>query len=311
MLNKKLQIGIIGAGYMSNQYLKVIKASKNIECSAIFSRTKNKPTILKRKYKIKKVFDNINDFILKNKFDGLIVAVNEQSAFKVLRKVYKLKCPILFEKPLGVNYNQANLIKRLIKNKKNIYIALNRRFYSSTLQAKEIITKKKNKRLIKIDDQETQKFSKLVNNNLMYSNSIHLIDYITIFARGKLVKVQKIKSYKKNKFHEVIVKLFFSSQDEVLYYCNWNSPGSWSVSITQKDQRCEMKPLEQLTYEKFGKNKKIFRYKIKSNIKDIKFKSGLYYMLEEFKKLIKQKKHEIPNFLDYFNTIKLIKIIYE
>ena len=149
MLKKKLQIGIIGAGYMSNQYLKVIKASKNIECSAIFSRTKNKSIILKRKYKIKKVFDNINDFILKNKFDGLIVAVNEHSAFKVLRKVYKLKYPILFEKPLGVNYNQANLIKKLIKNKKNIYIALNRRFYSSTLQAKKIITKKKKQKINK------------------------------------------------------------------------------------------------------------------------------------------------------------------
>lgn len=311
MLKKKLKIGLIGAGYMSDQYLRVIKASKNIVCSSIFSRTKNKSLMLKKKYKIKKVYDNINDFILKNKFDALIVAVNEQSALKVLRKVYKLKCPILFEKPLGYNYNQANLIKKLIKDNKNIYIALNRRFYSSTLQAKKIINRNKNKRLIKINDQETQKFSKLINKNLMYANSIHLIDYISIFARGNLVKVQKIKSYKKNKFHEVIVKLFFSSKDEVLYYCNWNSPGSWSVSITQSDQRCEMKPLEQLTYEKFDKNKKIFRYKIKSSIEDIKFKSGLHYMLKEFAKLIKQQKHQIPNFFDYFKTIKLIKIIYE
>ena len=145
----------------------------------------------------------------------------------------------------------------------------------------------------------------------MYANSIHLIDYASIFARGKLTKVKKIKKYKKNKFHEVIVKLFFSSKDEVLYYCNWNSPGSWSVNITQENQRCEMKPLEQLTFEKFDKNRKLTRSKINMNIKDIQYKSGLYCLVEEYIKLIKGKKNNITSFDEYFKTMRLIKNIYE
>ena len=311
MLLKKIQIGIIGAGYMSNEYLKVISKNKDIQCSAIYSRTIKKSEKLKKKYNIEKVFISIDDFILSNKFDGLIVAVNESSAFKILKKVYKLKCPILFEKPLGYNFIQANLIKNFLKNKNNIYVALNRRFYSSTLEAKKIIDKKNGKRFIKITDQETQKFSKLINDNLMYANSIHLVDYASIFARGKLIKIKKLKKYQKYKFHEVIVKLFFSSKDEVLYYCNWNSPGSWSVSITQENQRCEMKPLEQLTFEKFDKNRKLTRSKINMNIKDIQYKSGLYCLVEEYIKLIKSKKNNITSFDEYFKTMRLIKNIYE
>ena len=59
---QKNKIGIIGAGYMSNEYLRVIKENKNIECSAIFSRTKKSNN---EKYKIRKVFENIDDLFHK------------------------------------------------------------------------------------------------------------------------------------------------------------------------------------------------------------------------------------------------------
>ena len=48
----------------------------------------------------------------------------------------------------------------------------------------------------------------------MYWNSVHLIDYIRIFARGRLRKVSKIKKFNDNKFSETISKLYFSSKDE-------------------------------------------------------------------------------------------------
>ena len=91
----------------------------------------------------------------------------------------------------------------------------------------------------------------------MYCNSVHLIDYIRIFARGRLRKVSKIKKFNDNKFSETISKLYFSSKDEVLYHCNWNSPGSWSVNIVQQNNRCELSPLEELMEEKLlnGKEK--------------------------------------------------------
>ena len=48
----------------------------------------------------------------------------------------------------------------------------------------------------------------------MYCNSIHLIDYINIYARGKLTKIQRLKKFKNNKFSENITRLIFSSKDD-------------------------------------------------------------------------------------------------
>ena len=87
----------------------------------------------------------------------------------------------------------------------------------------------------------------------MYANSIHLIDYISIFARGELIRVNHIKSYKQNRFHQVIVKLLFAIKDGIAVIGILLAAG---LSSTQNNQRCEIKPLENLIYEKFDKNKK-------------------------------------------------------
>ena len=144
----------------------------------------------------------------------------------------------------------------------------------------------------------------------MYANSIHLIDFISVFARGKIIKIKKIKKYKKNKFHEVITKIYFSSKDEALYYCNWNSPGDWSLSVVQNKQRCELKPLEDLTYETINNKNRIIRNKFLRDGKDNEYKPGFYLMVKDFENLIRGKDNTIVKFQEYFKTINLIKKIY-
>ena len=311
--SKKINLGIIGAGAMSNEYLKVIKDLKNVNCSTIYSRTFSKAEILKKKYKIKKNCNSIDEFKESRTLDAVIVAVNEHSTFSILKKIYKLKCPKLFEKPLGYNYKQSELIKKFINknNVKNVYVALNRRFYSSTLKAKDLIKRVNGKRFIKINDQQVQKYNNFVNENMMYGNSIHLIDYIANFTRGNLYKINKIKKFKSKKFDEVVCKLSFKSGDEVLYYCNWNSPGNWSVSITQKNQRCEMKPLENLNYQKLDNFKKIKRISFEFDKFEKKYKAGFYNMIKEFLKTIRKKNHKITEFKEYLKTVEYIKKIYD
>jgi len=310
---KNINIGLIGAGNIAQEYLKVIKDLKNIRCSAIFTRTPNKIKPFYKKYQIDKICYSIEEFLKQDKLDGIIIAINLESVFKILKKLKFKKIPILIEKPVGKNFSESLLIKKLIsKNKNKLFVALNRRFYSSTIKAKKMITNKPGKRFIKITDQQNQKHSsQILNANLMYANSIHLIDFITIFARGKITKLKKIKKYKKNKFHEVITKIYFSSKDEVLYYCNWNSPGAWSLNIIQNKQRCELKPLEDLTSETINKKNKIIRNKFLRNDKDTKYKPGFYLMLKNFESLIKGKTNSIVKFSEYFKTVNLIKQIYE
>ncbi len=307
-MKKKFKIAIIGAGYMAEEYLKVF-SSKKISLEAIYSRTVSKSEILKKKYKIKKVYKSLNDLKNDNQINALIIVVNAEATKYIIDNINISNYRVLCEKPVGINFEQTRQIVSKIKDK-YFYVALNRRFYSSNLKAFNLVFKNKSKRLISIRDQELQNSkSKLYNKNLMYWNSVHLIDYINIYARGKLLKVQKLKRFKDNKFSENLTRLFFSSKDEVLYHCNWNSPGPWSINIIQKNQSIEMKPLENLVEEKLIRGKRIRVFHDISKI-DLKFKPGLFYQVSEFLKMVNDKKHKLVNLNDYFNTVKLIKKLY-
>ncbi len=311
MREKKIKLGIIGAGNIAQEYLRVIKSQKKVQCSAIYSRTPSKIKPFFKKYEIKKINYSLKELVTDTKLDGIIIAIDAESILKVLKEIPKIKIPILIEKPIGINFYESIKIKKILNKKKlRIYAALNRRFYSSTLGAKKLINKRGN-RFIKINDQQNQKNNtNKVNANLMYANSVHLIDYISMFSRGKIIKIKKIQKYKKNKFHQVEAKIYFSSKDQVFYTCNWNSPGAWSVDITQKNQRYELKPLEDLTYETLEKYKIVRKRFLRGNI-DIKYKPGFYLMLRNFVKLIKRKTNSTVNFDEYLKTVKIIKKIYE
>jgi len=307
-MKNNYKIALIGAGYMAEEYLKIL-FSKKIFCEAIFSRTSAKSKILKERYKIKKIYTSLDDLKNDNKINALIIAINEEFLGKILNKLDINRYRVLCEKPIGINYAETKNIVSKIKNK-YFYVGLNRRFYNSNQKANNLINRYKGKRLISIRDQQIQNFrSKIVNKNLMYCNSIHLIDYINIYARGKLTKIQRLKKFKNNKFSENITRLIFSSKDEVLYHCNWNSPGPWSVNIIQKNHSIEMKPLENLVQEKIIKDQRIRILHNKSKI-DRKFKPGLFYQVSEFIRMLDNKDHKLVNLNDYFSTVKLIKRIY-
>ncbi len=307
-MNKKLKIAIIGAGYMAEEYLKVFSESKTI-CYGIYSRTLTKSKFLKKKYKITKLYKSIEDLKSDKDIKGLVIAVNEESLLTILNNLDINNYRILCEKPVGINFKETKKIVSKIKNK-HFYVALNRRFYSSNLRANNLVKKEKGNRLIYIRDQELQNSkSKIYNKNLMYWNSVHLIDYINIYARGILKKKKHIKKFRDNEFSENITSLKFSSNDEVLYHCNWNSPGPWSVQIIQKNQSIEMKPLENLIQEKLikGKRKRIIHHISKI---DIKYKPGLLNQFNEFLKMLNNKKNKLVNLKKYFKTVELIKKIY-
>src|SRR2546425_867700 len=77
-------------------------------------------------------------------------------------------------------------------------LALNRRHYSSTRTVLDDVAKLQGQRLIHVYDQEDQivaraaKQPELVVLNWMYANSIHVVDYLTILGRGRIVGVEPI-----------------------------------------------------------------------------------------------------------------------
>ena len=73
----------------------------------------------------------------KTRANAVICAVNEIYTFKILSELSKYNWKILYEKPLGINYIVSKISK--IRNNKNIFLALNRRYYSSTILLKRFL----------------------------------------------------------------------------------------------------------------------------------------------------------------------------
>ncbi len=309
---KKIKCVIIGAGYMSEEYVKTIKSDKDMELYGIYSRTFSKAASIAKKYKIKKIFSSINE-IKKNKIiDIVIIAISSENNNKISKLFLNTKFLILLEKPVGLNFSES---KRLIdltrKYRSKFYVALNRRFYDSTLELKKKLKKSQGKRIIEVFDCQNQNIYKKLRkdrrvvNSIMYANSIHLIDYFDMFCRGKIIKITTLKSSRENP--DVITsKLKFSSGDVGFYYATWNRFSRWKIKITVKNKtEWVMQPLETLRGYKFKNNKLFF-----SKIYKSKYKDGLVNMLNEVKKAMFERKNNLVILKDHLNTIQIINKIY-
>ena len=148
--------------------------------------------------------------------------------------------PLFIEKPIGYNFSQNKKIINLLKNlKKNCFVALNRRYFNSTKNIIKKLSADKGTRKIYITDQQynlKSKYPHKSNNvlkNMMYANSVHLIDYVNILSRGKIKNINS-KIEKKGKVANILCKINLSSGDILTYKAFWNKEAKWSVSVFTK-----------------------------------------------------------------------------
>ena len=312
---KKINIAIIGTGYMAREYIEVINNFSEINIKGCLGRSSKNIRYIKKKFPKIEIFKNLNELINKDVLDGIIVAVSEESTFEIARSLIKYKGIVLFEKPLGINFYEFIKIEKLqIKYKTKWYVGLNRRFYSSTENLIKFLKKETGKRIININDQEdiivqtkAGKSEKIIE-NWMYANSVHLIDFIDILARGDLLCCSNIIPWDKGKSNFVSSILKFSSGDLVLYNAIWNAPSPWSITVQTKATFYSLSPIEKLIYQT-NKSRELFE--VPTEKIDLKYKPGLFKQVNEFLKCIKNEKNLLINVKNNKKTMKLIKQIYE
>ena len=179
------KILIIGSGYMAIEYLKVLKFLKT-PVIVVSRSKKNKSHIMNSFQNVIQYHDkglaSFNGNGIQN-IDFTINCVSIENLFKTTIQLMNLGLKkILVEKPGCLSENELNqLIHCQEKSNSRVYIAMNRRFYNSTIELKNQL-KKLNIFSAKFDFTERIHF--IENNNYpkevlkkwVYSNSIHLID---------------------------------------------------------------------------------------------------------------------------------------
>ena len=312
---KIIKIAIIGSGYIANEYAKVLKKIKNCKISGIYSRKYIKAKLFAKKHNVKIIGRSIEDLYMQTRADAVIVAVSPDSLRSITKEIFKFSWLSLIEKPLGINESEAKSINKLSRDlKRRSFIALNRRHYSSTLKSIDLLKLDNSKRIINIYGQEDLnkikklKFNKKIIDNYMYVNGIHLIDYMTIFCRGKIKKIEKPIKWKGYKRGYVLSVFYFSSGDIATFSTIWNKPSPWQVIVTTDKQRIELKPLENckliILDKKIEKNYKIDQI-------DKVFKPGLYRQTNEFIKNISNPNKSLMDINHGYKLMKILKNIYK
>jgi predicted dehydrogenase len=312
---KKIRVAFIGAGYMASEHAKVFQALEQAILVGVYSPGREKAIAFASNFSISYVANSIEDLFLKTQADLIIVAVPELETSKVCNEVFKYSWCALIEKPVGLNYQEAKKIAEYAKKlNAEAYVALNRRHYSSTINAMEGLSNKSGERLVVIQDQEdlisAEQFGqpKKVLENWMYANSIHLIDYFQLFCRGKIVSVDSNRKYRAESLDLVNARLYYDSGDIGIYIGVWNRPGPWSVSITNYEDRWEMKPLEISSVQRYGS--RVVEV-VEGSKWDIDFKPGLMVQALEAIKATQGLVNNLPRLEDALESMRLVQCIYE
>lgn len=311
---KKIKVAIIGAGYTANEHLKAFNDIEDVELCGIFSRTKEKAEKLSEIYSIKNLCGSMEELWDKTEADILVVTVNELSMPSIIEESLNYNWEVLVEKPPALYLEEAiRLDKTANEINKIVRVALNRASYSVTRFVKNEIDSKEGRRIIIAQDQEDPERAinlgrqKEIVDRWMYANSIHIIDYFRIFARGEFAKVSTFGELSGKKPCFIEAHIEFSSGDLGIYQAFWNEPAPWAITVHLPDIRYELRPLEE--------GKKQVRWQKPEQIPvsewDTKFKPGFRAQAEEMVKIVRDGNGNVPTLKNAIATMKLIKEIYK
>lgn len=310
---KKISIGIVGAGLITDTYLSIIKKTKLFEVLAIASRTVSKAKNISKKYGIKNYYDSYLEMIDKNNLDGIFILVSADQIYKVTNEILDFKIPLFLEKPPGLSYKEASTLAKKAKKKKVLnMVCFNRRFYSNFEKGLNLISSKGKLLGVSIEGHERfWNLKKYKNKKILeawiYANSIHTIDLLRFFG-GEISRVFSVKNSLNQKNGDQFKALIeFKNKALGSYTSHWHSPGGWNVKLFGEGVTVIFDPLENgySIDEKF--NKKI----IKNDKYDNIFKPGFYQQIKSFRRLIEKKKLRYPaqDLKSALKTMELIKKI--
>ena len=87
----KINLGLIGLGYISKEHIKVIKSIKDFKIYGIVTKTNKNSYAFAKKNGINKIYQNIDEMMNDIQIDAVVVMVQPYNSFKVLKKIIPYK----------------------------------------------------------------------------------------------------------------------------------------------------------------------------------------------------------------------------
>lgn len=282
---------LIGTGPMAIDYVKVLKAlSKSF---SVIGRGENSAKVFEEKTGIKPVIGGIKNFIANQSVDRktlAIIATGTESLMPTLLLLTKYGITnILIEKPAAISIEELLENKETLKPfEETIFIAYNRRFYASVIEANKLIEEDGGLKSMNFEFTEwAHRIEPLekapgVKENWFFANSTHVVD-LAFFMAGNPKKWSSFSKSGQIAWHE---KTNFAgagiTDNEVLfsYLSNWESAGRWTLELLTNKKRIYLKPLEEIFVQIKGTI--VLEKHDFDNSLDKDFKPGLFKQVESF-----------------------------
>ncbi|QDQ01384.1 Gfo/Idh/MocA family oxidoreductase [Lysinibacillus fusiformis] len=285
-----MRILVVGAGLMAGEHIKVLDALK-INYTVV-GRSEGSAKKFEQMYGEKVLIGGLENVFesLEDNYTHAIIATPlenlEENTLFLLKNGMK---NILLEKPGAVTKEGIEQIQNMATaNKANVYIAYNRRFYSSIIEAKKRILEDGGLTSFLFEFTEWAhqivKFNKtpFQLENWFIGNSTHVVD--AAFYLGGEPRVLQGFSQNKLDWHpkgSIFVGSGMTVNDiPFSYHANWGAPGSWKLELLTSKNRYIFRPFEQLHVQKIG-SVVVDKVELDDQI-DIQFKAGLYRQMEQF-----------------------------
>jgi predicted dehydrogenase len=253
------RVAVVGAGAMAREHLRAFADIPGVVLAGLHSRTRSRAETLAAEFRVAEVYNSIEELHHGTHADLVVVTVPELSMNAVSRSCFRFPWTILLEKPAGFNLHDAEAIAcEAGESERPVFVALNRRLYSSTQAAIRDLEGNSARRFIHVRDQQDQSAALAggqpisVVENWMYANSIHTIDFLRVFGRGRIVDVRAVLPWTPERPDVVVSAITFDSGDVGVYEGIWNGPGPWAVTVSTATRRWELRPLEVAAYQDRG-----------------------------------------------------------
>lgn len=312
---KTIKVAFVGAGYMATEHAKAFSGLPGVELVGIFSRTRGRAEQLAASYPGMAICDSVAELHARAHADLVVVTVREMSMAAIAKQCFAFPWTVLLEKPAGYDLSDAtSILQAAQETGSKVFVAFNRRAYSSTRQALARLADDAGPRFVKVMDQQDQQLARdvikeppEVVRNYMYANSIHLIDYFRVFGRGEVTRVVPVIPWTPENPGMVVAKIEFSSGDVGLYEGVWSGPGPWAVSVVTPSERLEMRPLEQASIQLKGE-RKVTPLDVEPD--DSAFKPGLRYQAIQAVAAVRGEPHHLATLADSWQSMKLVADIF-
>ncbi len=125
-MNKKLKVGLLGAGFIVDSHAKALKALPNIEIAAVCDRAIERAEDAAKMYAIPHVFGDLAE-MLKLKLDVVHVLLPPDLHIDTTRQILEAGTSVFLEKPMGINSADCQLLVNLAAEK-NLKLGVNHNF---------------------------------------------------------------------------------------------------------------------------------------------------------------------------------------